>query len=130
MMNLQFFCLKHYFVCGSVSIWEQSYPLRLCWGKRSYNANGIFKYCKESRQISSFQNFLFFLTSFLSESWKMHYKEDSSHKSHCCLPLAHCSQLSSSDLSSQSTFPSHRQSAGMQRRISHWKPVLHTATTE
>jgi hypothetical protein len=23
----QFFCLKHYFVCGSVSIWEQSYPV-------------------------------------------------------------------------------------------------------
>jgi hypothetical protein len=23
-----------YFVCGSVSLWEQSYPLRLCWGKR------------------------------------------------------------------------------------------------
>jgi hypothetical protein len=34
MMNLQFFCLKHYFVCGSVSVWEQSYLLRLCWGKR------------------------------------------------------------------------------------------------
>jgi hypothetical protein len=29
-----FFYLKHYFVCGSVSVWEQSYPLRLCWGKR------------------------------------------------------------------------------------------------
>jgi hypothetical protein len=28
------FCLKHYFVRGSVSIWELSYPLRLCWGKR------------------------------------------------------------------------------------------------
>jgi hypothetical protein len=34
MTNLQFFCLKYYFVCGSVSIWEQSYPTRLCWGKR------------------------------------------------------------------------------------------------
>jgi hypothetical protein len=32
--DLQFFCLKHYFVRGSVSIWEQSYPLRLCCGKR------------------------------------------------------------------------------------------------
>jgi hypothetical protein len=26
--------MKHYFVRGSVSISEQSYPLRLCWGKR------------------------------------------------------------------------------------------------
>jgi hypothetical protein len=34
MTNLQFFCLKHYFVCGSVSIWQQSYPLMLCWDKR------------------------------------------------------------------------------------------------
>jgi hypothetical protein len=34
MINLQFFCLKHYFVRGSVSMWEQSYPLRLCRGKR------------------------------------------------------------------------------------------------
>jgi hypothetical protein len=28
--------LKHYFARGSVSIWEQSYPLRLCWGKRLF----------------------------------------------------------------------------------------------
>jgi hypothetical protein len=27
MTNLQFFCLKLNFVCGSVSVWEQSYPL-------------------------------------------------------------------------------------------------------
>jgi hypothetical protein len=33
MTNLQFFSLKHYFVCRSVSIWEQSYPLRLCLGQ-------------------------------------------------------------------------------------------------
>jgi hypothetical protein len=32
--ELKLFYLKHYFVRGSVSIWEQSYSLRLCWGKR------------------------------------------------------------------------------------------------
>ena len=44
------------------------------------------------------------------------------------LPLAHCSQFSSSDWSSQSTCPSHRHLAGMQRRVSQWKPDSQTKT--
>jgi hypothetical protein len=60
MTNLQFFSLKH-FVRGSVSIWEKSYPLRLCWQTLVKMQMTFFKYCKERRQISSFQNFLFIL---------------------------------------------------------------------
>jgi hypothetical protein len=33
MTNLQFFCSKHYFVRGSVSIWEQSYPTKVMLGQ-------------------------------------------------------------------------------------------------
>lgn len=45
----------------------------------------------------------------------------------CTSPLRlHTRQLSSSERSAQSTCPSQRQSCGMQRFTSHWKPFGHT----
>jgi hypothetical protein len=73
-------------------------------------------------------SFQLHLLSLFMNLWKNIWR-DAEHVSYISvLPLAHCSQLSSSDWSSQSTCPSHCQSAGIQRLVSHWKPVLHTAT--
>lgn len=46
----------------------------------------------------------------------------------CIIPVPQFLQFSSSDWSLQSTWPSQRQSFGMQRVTSHWKPDGHTKT--
>ena len=68
-------------------------------------------------------------TSFPSLLLFLNLARTDEHISHIVvLPLAHCSQLSSSDWSSQSKCPSHRHLAGMQRWVSHWKPLSQTKT--